>query len=212
MNNENVSSIDTLRDIKNIMERSARFISLSGWSGIWAGCVALVGSFIAKTWLDELPAAYQEMTDEYRAIAGRFVTLAAIVLAVAIAGGVYFTWKKANKKGQKIWNGASKRMLMHIAVPMLAGGIFSLLFLYNGHVMYIAPACLVFYGLALINGGKYTLSDIQYLGYMELVLGFITMFLPGYGLIFWAIGFGALHIIYGVFMWNKYDKNTGSAA
>lgn len=212
MNNDNVSSIDTLRDIKNIMERSARFISLSGWSGIWAGCVALVGSFIAKTWLDELPAAYQEMTDEYRAIAGRFVILAAIVLAVAIAGGVYFTWKKANKKGQKIWNGASKRMLMHIAVPMLAGGIFSLLFLYNGHVMYIAPACLVFYGLALINGGKYTLSDIQYLGYMELVLGFITMFLPGYGLIFWAIGFGALHIIYGVFMWNKYDKNTGSAA
>ena len=201
------------------MERSARFISLSGWSGIWAGAVALAGSFIANKWLNELPGntniyleTQAESSGGYNDIAARFVTLAVIVLAVAIAGGVYFTWKKANKKRQKIWNAASKRMLMHIAVPMLAGGIFSLLFLYNGHVMYIAPACLVFYGLALINGGKYTFSDIQYLGYMELVLGVMTMLLPGYGLIFWAIGFGVLHIIYGVFMWNKYDKNTGSAA
>jgi len=201
------------------MERSARFISLSGWSGIWAGAVALTGSFIANKWLNELPGntniyleTQAESSGGYNDIAARFVTLAVIVLAVAIAGGVYFTWKKANKKRQKIWNAASKRMLMHIAVPMLAGGIFSLLFLYNGHVMYIAPACLVFYGLALINGGKYTFSDIQYLGYMELVLGVMTMLLPGYGLIFWAIGFGVLHIIYGVFMWNKYDKNTGSAA
>lgn len=201
------------------MERSARFISLSGWSGIWAGTVALVGSFIAHKWLNELPGntnIYGEVQTElaggYNAIAGRFISLAAIVLAVAIAGGVYFTWKKANKKGQKIWNAASKRMLMHIAVPMLAGGIFSMIFLYNGHVMYIAPACLVFYGLALINGGKYTFSDIQYLGYMELVLGFVNMLFPGYGLTFWAFGFGALHIIYGVFMWNKYDKNPGGAA
>lgn len=221
MNSDNYDSLNALRDIKDIMERSAKFISLSGWSGIWAGSVALVGSYIAHTWLSELPNAYYNAYREapaamsvgdYNNITLRFIILAMVVLATAFAGGVYFTWRKTTRKGQKAWNAASKRMIWHMAVPLLAGGIFSLLFLRNGHEMYIAPACLVFYGLALINGSKFTVSDIKYLGYLELLLGFITMLMPGYGLTFWAIGFGGLHILYGIIVWNKYDKGTGKPA
>lgn len=221
MNSDNYDSLNALRDIKDIMERSAKFISLSGWSGIWAGSVALVGSYIAHTWLSELPNAYYNTYREapaamsegdYNNITLRFIILAIVVLATAFAGGVYFTWRKTTQKGQKAWNAASKRMIWHMAVPLLAGGVFSLLFLRNGHEMYIAPACLVFYGLALINGSKFTVSDIKYLGYLELVLGFITMLMPGYGLTFWAIGFGGLHILYGIIVWNKYDKGTGKPA
>lgn len=221
MNSDNYNSINALRDIKDIMERSAKFISLSGWSGIWAGSVALIGSYIAHTWLSELPNAYYNAYREapatmsagdYNNITLRFIILAMVVLATAFAGGVYFTWRKTTRKGQKAWNAASKRMIWHMAVPLMAGGIFSLLFLRNGHEMYIAPACLVFYGLALINGSKFTVSDIKYLGYLELLLGFITMLMPGYGLTFWAIGFGGLHILYGIIVWNKYDKGTGKQA
>lgn len=222
MNSDNYNSVDTLRDIKSIMERSARFISLSGWSGIWAGCVGLAGAYIGYTWLYDPTTiefdAYRNIqpdsigTEDYYIYGWKFIGLAIAVLAVALLGGLYFTWNKAKKRGQTLWNAAGRRMLLHMAVPLLAGGIFSFHFLQNGHEFYIAPAMLIFYGLALINGSKYTLSDIKYLGYLELVLGFITLFLPGYGLLFWTLGFGGLHIIYGIIMWNKYDKNTGTTA
>lgn len=216
MNNEKELSVQALRDIRAIMERSAKFITLSGWSGIWAGTVGLAGAYIAYRWLNDLPDTNHEVylaapagiitAGEYSDITLKFVGLALTVLLVALAGGYYFTWKKTRNNGHKMWNSASRRMLSHMAVPLAAGGLFSLLFLANGHEMYIAPACLVFYGLALINGSKYTISDIRYLGYSELGLGFINMFWPGYGLTFWALGFGVLHILYGIIMWNKYDK------
>lgn len=200
------------------MERSARFISLSGWSGIWAGTVGLVGSYIARKWLKQLPAAYYSpyrtapsSVDDglYNAMVMKFMLLAAAVLIVALAGGYYFTLRKTRRQGHTFWNSASRRMLSQIAIPLAAGGIFALNFLRDHHEGYIAPTCLVFYGLALINGSKYTLSDIKYLGLCEVALGCISLFLPGFGLTFWAIGFGVLHILYGIIMWNKYDKHSG---
>lgn len=212
-------SSKALQDIRDMMERSAKFISLSGWSGVWAGATGLVGAYIANSWLKGSPDMYYNSfrkanealitTEQYQSLTVRFLMLAVIVLVVALAGGFYFTWRKTRKSGGSVWNSASRRMLMHMSIPMIAGGAFSLLFLKNGHEAYIASTCLVFYGIALINGSKYTLSDIRYLGFCELILGGIAMFYPGYGLTFWAIGFGALHIIYGIIMWRKYDvKNT----
>jgi hypothetical protein len=211
---EKEASLHALQEIRNIMERSARFISLSGWSGVWAGGVALAGSLIAGRWLKELPAAYHSPygeslppgNEEYSAVVTRLVVLAVAMLVVALAGALYFTWKKTRKEGVSFWNNASRSMVAHIAIPMAAGGLFALNFLFEGQEMYIAPTCLVFYGLALINGSKYTLSDIKYLGICEVVLGCICLFVPGYGLAFWAIGFGGLHILYGIIMWNKYEK------
>lgn len=214
-------SLKTLQDIRSIMERSARFISLSGWSGVWAGSVALVGSWVAMRWLRALPAAYYNpyrtapasiAGETYDAVVLKFVLLAIAVLIIALAGGIFFTWRKAQQQGGTIWNSASKRMVAHIAIPLVAGGIFALHFLYAGQERYITPVCLAFYGLALINGSKYTLSDIKYLGLCEVALGCANLFLPGFGLTFWAVGFGVLHIFYGVIMWNKYDKHIGKAS
>jgi hypothetical protein len=101
-------------------------------------------------------------------------------------------------------------MVRAMALPLLAGGIFCLGFMQYGHALYLAPACLVFYGLALYNGSKYTLSEIRYLGLLEVLLGVVCLFMPGYGLYFWAAGFGVLHILYGIVMWNKYDKKVNS--
>lgn len=210
--------IKTLQDIRSMMEKSARFISLSGWSGIWAGSVALAGSIIARSWLKKLPAAYYNpyrtapntITDDlYNAVVLKFVLLAVTIFMVALVGGYYFTLRKTRLQGNTIWNSASRRMVSQMAIPLAAGGIFALMFLHDRHEGYIAPTCLVFYGLALINGSKYTLSDIKYLGLCEVVLGCISLFIPGFGLTFWAIGFGVLHILYGIVMWNKYDKNLG---
>lgn len=210
------SSLKTLQDIRSIMERSARFISLSGWSGIWAGGTALVGAYIASAWLKNLPEGYYNpyrtapspiSGEDYNTVVSKFVLLAVAVFLVALLGAYYFTWRKTQKQGGKVWNSVSRRLFVQIAIPMIAGGIFALKFLYVQQESFIAPACLAFYGLALINGSKYTLSDIKYLGICEVVLGCICLFVPGYGLTFWAIGFGVLHILYGIIMWNKYDKH-----
>ncbi len=201
---EQETSLQALQDIRSIMERSARFISLSGWSGVWAGAMALAGSYIAYTWLQDMSVQYYSPM-----VAMQFIYLAVGVLIAALTGGVFFTWRKAKQQGGQLWNAASKRMLVQMAIPMTAGGVFALVFLMNWHIAYIAPACLAFYGLALINSSKYTLSDIKYLGGCEVILGCIGLFLPGYGLMLWAIGFGVLHILYGIVMWNKYDKNIG---
>jgi hypothetical protein len=91
-------------------------------------------------------------------------------------------------------------------IPLVVGGVFVLGLLNYSEWRFVAPSCLIFYGLALVNASKYTLTDIRYLGLLEIGLGLVNMWYPGYGLYFWGIGFGALHIIYGLIMWWKYDS------
>ena len=131
---------------------------------------------------------------------------ATITLIIAVSIGIVLTVKKAKKKGQPIWGSTSKRLLVNLLLPLLAGGCFSLALAYHGLFGLIAPVTLIFYGLSLLNASKYTLGDIRNLGLLEIALGLIASFFIGYGILFWAIGFGALHIVYGVVMYFKYDK------
>lgn len=201
------SSLDALNEIRTIMERSTRFLSLSGMSGVWAGCVALVAATIGHSWQSDswfLKRSDNSLFNE--PITGKLLLLAACTFVVALAGAAYFTWRKVNSDGQRVWNSASRQFLLQLMLPMLAGAIFCLGFIYYGHPFYLAPACLIFYGLALINAGKYTLSDIRYLGLFQVALGCVNLFMPGSALYIWGAGFGILHILYGIIMWNKYDK------
>jgi len=208
---EQYNSLETLQEIRSIMDRSAKFLTLSGWSGIWAGLTALAGAWVANSWLQTGIRYYDRtgntsLRNSFDEITMQFIVLAVVVFIVALAGALFFTLRKTSKNGQQIWNSASRQLLFHGSIPLLAGGVCVLAFIYHGHEMYIGPSCLIFYGLALINGSKYTLSDIRYLGLLEVILGSISLFYPGYGLYFWAAGFGVLHILYGLIMWNKYDK------
>ena len=97
-------------------------------------------------------------------------------------------------------------MLVNLAIPLLTGGIFCIALIWHGKIGLIAPAMLIFYGLSLINASKYTIGDTRYLGYMEVVLGLISCFFIGYGLLFWAVGFGFFNIAYGLFMYYTLEK------
>jgi hypothetical protein len=207
----NDETLEALQEIRSIMDRSARFISLSGWSGIWAGTIALIGAAIAYSWLQQptyegIGSRLYASAEHFDVSTVKFIFLGVAVFLTAMAGAVYFTYRKAARLGQKVWNNASRLMLGQLFYPVFAGGVFSLLFIYYGCGMFVAPSCLVFYGLALISASRHTLSDIRYLGMLDVALGCTSMFFPGFGLIFWALGFGLLHIFYGVMMWSKYDK------
>lgn len=205
------TSLETLQQIRSIMERSARFLSLSGWSGIWAGIVALAGSAVAYMQLSEYYLDYNTRGSyrgsDFEMLRNKLLILAILIFALAFIGGFYFTYRKNKKAGIKMWNTASRKMVINLAIPLCAGAVITLAFAFRGDWIYIAPACLIFYGLALINGSKYTVSDIKYLGLTEVILGSVGLFIePGYGLYLWALGFGVLHIVYGIIMWRKYDQ------
>ena len=208
MNTEN-PSLETLQDIKRMMERSSRFISLSGLSGISAGIFALAGAFIAHVWLSE----YQNFNNvnggdadaTFHLLIMKLLMLAICVVVCALGFAFYFTWKKTKSNSVPMWDHTSKKLIINLLIPLITGGIFILALFYHNEWLYVAPASLVFYGLALVNASKYTLTEIRYIGFFEIILGLVSMFYNEYGLYFWAAGFGVLHIIYGLIMWLRYD-------
>ena len=190
------------------MEKSAKFISLSGMSGVLAGIYALLGATAAYfiTYYPVSPFNYRIYSIQEPDTLWKLLVLALVVLTISIATGIWFSTRKAKKHNTNLWNTTSKNLMINMSIPLITGGVFILILLSNGHFGLAAPACLVFYGLALIQGSSNMYDEIRYLGFSEIILGLIGSILPGYGLIFWALGFGVLHIVYGAIMHNKYDR------
>jgi hypothetical protein len=210
MKEETSSSQQALQDIRQMMERSSRFISLSGLSGIAAGICALAGAWIGGQIIRNYDGSYDSRGflsgDDFVRLRLKLLALAAGVFAIALLSAWFFTWRRSRKQSVAIWGLSSKRLFWNMAIPLASGGAFVLGMLYYNDWSYVAPACLVFYGLALVNASKYTLRDIRYLGICEIILGLVNMFFIGEGLYFWAAGFGLLHIIYGAWMWYRYEN------
>lgn len=193
-----------IQDIKSMMAQSSQFISLSGFSGILAGIYAIIGAIIAYFLIENERSYYITL----ESTTFKYILLTALVVLVLSIGTAYLlTIRKAKKVGEKVWNPTSKRLIINFSIPLITGGIFSLLLLKNGYYGLIAPITLIFYGLACVNASKYTLRDVRYLGITQIILGLIATEFSGYGLYFWVIGFGICHILYGSIMHFKYDRN-----
>ena len=197
---------DDLASIRSLMERSSKFISLSGLAGILAGVYALIGS-AAAYYILEHPYSYQSNTifENFRVVP-QLMGIAILVLVASVITGVYLSYKKAHRNGHSVWNKTSKELLFYMAVPLFTGGGLMLILLSHGYFELLAAASLVFYGLALIGASNFTFTDVKFLGLCEIVLGLAAAALPEYGLVLWAIGFGVLHIVYGSVMYLKYDR------
>lgn len=186
--------------IRSMMERSSKFLSLSGWSGILAGSYAMAGSYIAGKLYGFQPEAYIYAHDNFNAKA--VVLLAIIVLALAIATAIADSDIKARKRGETAWNGTSRRMLIAMAVPLITGAMLCIIFAINNLTGLILPATLIFYGLSLYIAGYYTYTIIRTLGLIQIALGVLAAWFIGASLLIWAAGFGILHILYGLYMFK----------
>lgn len=206
-------NLEDIKHIRSMMERSSKFLSLSGLSGISAGCVALVGAWIARLiMIGEVSIIGNVLYD--------VLLVAVTVIMVAAVAGLYFCARKAKKNGLHLWSPVTYQVLGDFLVPMVVGGLFSLILLYQGQVYLTVSAMLIFYGLALITASARTYKNIRVLGAGEIVLGLIagvyvqisseySVVLIDLGILFWAIGFGVLHIVYGIVMYYKYDVKSG---
>lgn len=211
--NEHNQHLETLTEIRSLMERSTRFLSLSGLSGVAAGVIALLGAAMIYIYLGIMPFGGERYLEN---ITGNkwgmdyqtFLLLdGALVMIFALLAGFYFTWRKSKKGNYPLFDATAKRLALNLALPLAAGGVFCLIILLKHKMVgLVAPATLIFYGLTLLNASKYTYDDIRYLGISEIILGLIATWFIGYGLLFWSIGFGILHIIYGLLMYRKYER------
>lgn len=201
--------IRDLTEIRSMMERSTRFLSLTGWSGIMAGIYALAGAYLAYRiiYRNQHEVIYNSL--EAQQLSGsilQLVLLAIIVLVLAIGTAILLSYRKSRIKNYKLWNPATRRLLINLTIPLVTGGIFIMILFSKGLLGLIAPSTLIFYGLALLNASKFTFEDVKYLGITQIVIGLAASYFIGYGLYFWAAGFGLMHIIYGIYMHLRYEK------
>ena len=215
MNAKN-ESLQELQHIKRMMEQSSRFISLSGLSGISAGICALVGAWLAYS---RISSYDYERNNSFNVDRGTHIfetglktlindllIIALLTFGAAVITSFLFTYLRSKKTGRPLWGTTTLRLLWNTVIPLFAGGLFLIKCMQLEQYELIAPGCLIFYGLALVNGSKYTLGEIRYLGYAQILIGIINLWMTGYGLYFWAAGFGSFHIIYGTIMWSKYER------
>ena len=207
----NSKSIEDLRTIRKIMEESTRFLSLSGLSGIFAGAIAISGALIG--WFLILNNGAVNIDKQGVSLSGqeiqpvrwKLIADALCVLILSILCSLYFSVRKAKREGKELWSPTSKRLLVNLMIPLVTGAVFTVVLLIHNYIDLIVPELLIFYGLALVNAGKFTYGEIFYLGILEIITGLASSFFPGQGLVFWIIGFGILHIIYGLAMYRKYE-------
>ena len=213
--NDQKEYLKDLTEIRSIMERSSRFISLSGLSGISVGIVAIISSYIfyyfqsnnLELILNSNKQVFENGFPNNYIIIIKFLLLIGLsTLFIAIAIAIFFTTRNAKKQGVSIWSKTAKNLVINMSIPLFTGGLFCFLLLINHELYLIIPSTLIFYGLSLINSSKFTINDIRYLGFCEIALGIISMISISYSFVIWIIGFGILHIVYGTIMYLKYER------
>ena len=205
--------LDSIKAIRSMMERSSRFLSLSGLSGVIVGLMAIAGVLIAYAFLGldiEEPGYYNKMLNTdgtlNKAIFRFLLIELFILLIVALATAIFLSIRKASAKAIPIWDATAKRLVINFAVPLLTGALFCVILLNHGNISLIIPSTILFYGLAMYNASNYTLHDIRSLGLINIGLGLVAAYFVDYALLFWGLGFGVLHIVYGLYIYFKYEK------
>ena len=212
MKNRSANPSDDIQAIRSLMEQSSKFLSLSGLAGVFAGVAAIAGAVAA--WflvLDSGRTPYSGLLSPDGGTANSaawaaLALIAAIVLVLAVSGAVYLSYRKARKAGRKLWTHPTKNLLAHFLIPLITGGLFILILVIHNRQDLVPAAMLVFYGLSLVNAGKFTFGEIQSLGLTSIVLGLLAGVLPAQGLLLWTAGFGLMHIIYGTVMYRRREK------
>lgn len=201
--------INDLSEIRSMMERSTKFLSLTGWSGIMAGIYALVGAFLAYTLIYDSQGQVDLFSLEPQQFSSQklqLLMLGLLILLLAVGTAVFLSYKKTKRDQQLLWNRATRRLVISMGIPLITGGLFILILIFKGMVGLLAPLTLIFYGLALISAGEFSFKELKQLGMVQILLGLIGTYFMEYGIIFWAIGFGVMHMAYGIYMHLKYEK------
>ena len=207
----NKEHLETLSEIKGLMQRSSKFVSLSGMSGIAAGAVAIIGAVIISVYLhigffEQLPGMMSQSKDQLSVNMTFIFAVLFSVLILASILTIYFSSRNAKSKNIVFWDSMAKKVFVNLFIFLITGGIFCMILFYYEIYFLIVSAMLIFYGLALMNVSKFTFNEISQLGVIEIFLGIFAAFVTVYPLLIWTVGFGMLHLIYGIYVYLKYER------
>lgn len=191
-----------IADIRSMMERSSKFLSLSGWAGIMAGVYALLGAYLAYWFYEFNPDQLDYRSSNLQEV----IFLALVILILALGTAIALSYRKGKRKGEKLWNPTSRRLLLHMSLPLLVGGVLLIILISKGLTGLVAPLSMIFYGLAIFNASKFTFEDIKILGLVQISLGLVGVYVVELGILLWALGFGVAHVIYGIYMHYRYER------
>jgi hypothetical protein len=180
---------ESLRFIHATMERAAGFSAVPGWGGVLMGLTALVAAAVAhplrftEMWLTAWLAA---------AIAATAIGLAAIVF-------------KARRSGMPLAGPAGRTFALAFSPAIGAGAILTFVLYRNGSIRDLPGCWLLLYGTAVTSGGAMSVRVVPMLGLSLMVLGIAALAAPAaWGDAFLALGFGVLHIVFGVVIARRY--------
>ncbi len=202
-----------LADIRDMVAKSARFPSVSGTAGLFAGLLALAGTALAADMMGCSlfdTGCYAALFDEPDRVSpglGPWLWLDfGTVLVLSLSAGVGWALRKARRQRVPLRGGVAGRLLLAFGTPLVTGGLCCLALLKHGHYGWLAPATLLFYGLALLAAAPFTITAVRYLGWTEVATGLVVAYFPATGLVGWAFGFGLLHLVYGG--WIRYTRQS----
>ncbi|MCK6606504.1 MAG: hypothetical protein L6Q59_16530 [Ignavibacteriaceae bacterium] len=198
-----------LAEIRSMMERSSKFLSLSGLAGIMAGIYATAGIYIACSILGFRPdSLLYGISAEYGTFTKipQLILTASLILALALITAVYLSYRKSAKRGEKIRNAATRQLLLAMSLPLVSGGLIILILLIRGMAGLVLPLSLIFYGLSLFSASRISGREVQMLGITQTALGLISMLFPEFSVYIWAAGFGIVHFIYGIVIFYRYER------
>lgn len=201
---ENKDVLQTVKDIRDMMEKSSKFLSFSGLSSVLVGVYALLGAWEAFSLLQS-PLAVEE---QHSYLIAKFIVLAKMILGASLVTVLVLSWQKSKKTHAAFFSQVTYRTFFHFFLPLSVGGMFCIALVINHYYAVIAPVMLLFYGVSLVNVSKFAHKSLLVLGCVEMALGIVCAFLPGQGLWFWAIGFGIIHIIYGVYFYFVVERKS----
>lgn len=187
---------ENLRVIRELMERSTRYTTFSGYSGVLAGTASITGCII--TWLLQ-----QGPSGLYPARVPFLLTWSLVVL-FAIGADYLLTKRHAARVGKHILSRLGQQMAF-ASLPGLGTGALLTLLLVRHHLLNeVYPLWMLCYGIAICAVGLFSQREVKYLGALFLCAGALTLVLiqgqPGWGLPMMALSFGGFHIVWGVLM------------
>lgn len=182
-------AMDNLAFIRETMERSSSFTAIPGYGGAMMGATAIGAAIIAhnqpsiRAWL--------------------ITWLVEAFLAFFI--GMFAMWQKAKNSGDSLSSAPSRKFAYGFAPPIIAGIILTSLLYFRGMFAFMPTVWLTLYGTAVVTGGAYSVKIVPAVGWIFVGLGLISVFVDtSYGNLLMGIGFGVLHIVFGLVVARRY--------
>jgi hypothetical protein len=181
------------------MQQNINPFSLKRYSGILIGLYGLAVVYL----INILTSGEQSGIELVSQLPLLFLQIGVTVIAlVFIVISLVTLWIRAKrtvrKNDQKLWSIFTRKIRWQTLISLLIILIIIIMISNIGYFSLTTPLSLFFYGLFLLNLSRFSSIGLRYLSLAEIILAITSYFIYDKEIIFLALGFGFLPILYGI--------------